>query len=815
MSASSFSPEARTSCARCHKRKKRCDRVLPACKNCQLARVRCSFLDNESQTTASYPIAYVRTLEARVQVLEQHISTASSTPQQAGQSEPSSLQGRGPDQDLDPDRDRDLQQCQTALSSSLPNAAVSDAVELAQNDADACDMFLGPPPPSSTGRPDDEITMAGGSSMASITDEPASMMRPQSQPQLQMPQQSPYGPGPASPQLRRRPRSHAHSHTSHTANSPSSHVPTPPQTYRGSPPGMGPPPPPPPPAGQSPSFAQELKSLSLEAAAERHVGSSSGVSFAKLTQMILCRLTPDKADFVFSSEPTAGMGTGAVAAGGNGTQTTTAMSGENGSVGDLVCGSDPQLVDFDSPSDLFNSSVLHSLGESISVYPLLFGDVFLTDIIEPSAALSGLSWPPTTVAGGIGDDAHIGVLVDFYFAHSNTLYPIIVRSEFMATLQLMREDPQAAAATLPALSLFRIWMVLAIGATAFSSVSLTEESEPMLYYNKALQYSEQALALDEMAALEVLTLQVSYSFFNQLGPNTWFLVGMSARVALGLGLHTAATYEKLPVDVAERRKRIFFSIYMMDRVVSIALGRPFALHDDDIDVTPFAAVDDDCITPEQILPQSQLQPSIMCVPLHILALRQIASRIARQVYSSSASRQAAQLQLSAAQRESVLTALHQELIDWRRNMPFPLPDVDSRVPHLSSTWYDFNYYTHLASIYRPSPLFPVMDAKRVKILESAAAMAVRHAYNLHQQRRFAYNWLNFLSLFTATLSLIYATTAQPDSLACVLRETRAIDDLELAIELFGTLSVKFSAARKIRGMIAEICKRYRDVKDNA
>lgn len=108
-------------------------------------------------------------------------------------------------------------------------------------------------------------------------------------------------------------------------------------------------------------------------------------------------------------------------------------------------------------------------------------------------------------------------------------------------------------------------------------------------------------------------LQVSYSFFNQIGPSksftpltcpanwldTFFLVGVAARMAIGMGLHTSSSYLNLPVDVVEYRKRIFFSLYMMDRcvpqipsshslttirVVSMALGRPFAMHDDDIDI---------------------------------------------------------------------------------------------------------------------------------------------------------------------------------------------------------------------------------------
>lgn len=38
-------------------------------------------------------------------------------------------------------------------------------------------------------------------------------------------------------------------------------------------------------------------------------------------------------------------------------------------------------------------------------------------------------------------------------------------------------------------------------------------------------------------------------------------------MAIGLGLHTASAYEDLPYHIANMRKRIFFSIYMMDRYV--------------------------------------------------------------------------------------------------------------------------------------------------------------------------------------------------------------------------------------------------------
>lgn len=200
---------------------------------------------------------------------------------------------------------------------------------------------------------------------------------------------------------------------------------------------------------------------------------------------------------------------------------------------------------------------------------------------------------------------------------------------------------------------------------------------------------------------------------------------------------------------------------------------------------------------------------LLAVPKHILALRRIASKIARQVYSN---RQASNL--TDDERNAVIASLHQELLEWRRNMPFPIPDVNDRVPQLTSNWYDFSYYTHLAMLYRPSPLLPIMDSKRVKTLQEAASMSIRQAYSMHRQRRFAYNWLNLLSIFTSTLSLIYATTVQPNDLVTVLKETRGIADLELAVELFDTLALKFTAAGSIRTMISEVAGRYKDLRDS-
>ncbi|KAJ5998245.1 hypothetical protein N7522_009905 [Penicillium canescens] len=634
---------AESSCKRCHRRKKRCDKVLPACKACQHAKVECSFLEDETQV-ASYPVAYVRSLELRVKELEQQL-TSSLTPQNS-QNDPLSCPW---DQEADIHLD---------------------------------DEFLIPENPI------------------------ASPSR-----------QCPDGNGVAGPDA----------------------VPISPHNLTRSRP-------------KTEDLAEELRLLSLEAAAERYLGSSSGLSFAKLTQAVLRRLSPDQDAFVFDGDI-------------NGNHHNASISAESPTF-------NPTAFEFDTSmlSPLPLNSIFGNLAED-------HHDSMDLALLEPS---------------------HIRYILEFYFAHSHTLYPIIRQNEFTSVLWRVYGDPLDPLAQSP-LWQFRIWMVLAIGSTTYCSVSLMDESESVHFFNKAMTYFEAAMGCGDLGGLEVLMLQVSYSFFNKIGPNTWFLVGVAARMATGMGLHTAEIYHSLAVDVSEQQKRLFFSLYMMDRVVSLALGRPFAIQDDDITVEPFASANDEYIQPDGITSSSTLEPSTMAVPLHILALRKIASDIGSQVHSARYSERQ-----SPEERTETVQRLHKRLIEWRRNMPFPLPDLQSKVPHLCTSWFDLNYYTHVIMLYRPSPLCPTLDVQNLKILAEASGMAIRQAINLHRQHRIAYNWLNLVTVFNSVLSLMYTATAQREQLSLIWDNSKAADDLELALELLEAFGKKFPSAKKIQNMVQTV-----------
>ncbi len=196
----------------------------------------------------------------------------------------------------------------------------------------------------------------------------------------------------------------------------------------------------------------------------------------------------------------------------------------------------------------------------------------------------------------------------------------------------------------------------------------------------------------------------------------------------------------------------------------------------------------------------------LAVTAHILRLRKIANDIATNVYCKSIVSRA-----SAPQRQETLKSIHNDLVAWRRSVPFPLPRLHPQVPQGCMDWYDLNFYTHLTSLYRPSPLFPTLDVDRLSVLAEAAAMSVRHANSMHMQQRLSFNWLNMLTIYNSVVAVIYSVTVQPQDIATAIRRSRAVEDLELAAKLFKTLSYKFTSATTVGNMVEQIIDRYRSL----
>ncbi|KAF7197925.1 putative transcriptional regulatory protein C3C7.04 [Pseudocercospora fuligena] len=92
----------------------------------------------------------------------------------------------------------------------------------------------------------------------------------------------------------------------------------------------------------------------------------------------------------------------------------------------------------------------------------------------------------------------------------------------------------------------------------------------------------------EVPSLEQVQILLLLSFYaNSIGrlKSAHVYCGIALRVGIGLGLHrTQARYTSMSPTLREYRRRLFWTLYLFDRLISSKLGYPLAIHDEDIDV---------------------------------------------------------------------------------------------------------------------------------------------------------------------------------------------------------------------------------------
>lgn len=220
-----------------------------------------------------------------------------------------------------------------------------------------------------------------------------------------------------------------------------------------------------PPQRAQETLAENLRSVSLAAVAEPYLGSISGLTFAKLTQAVLRRLSPDGRDFVFS--PQIGDSTGPI----------------EGATNLHLDFMNNMYFDFDQAID----------------FSMLAGD----------GALPTFDDEIQNTVTSLPDRHEVLRLTTFYFDHSHTLYPIIHQAEVMSDIHAILLDPDHHITQSPP-SMFRVWMVLAIGSTTHSSITLSEESVSRLYYEKAMTYFEASMDHGDIVSIEWLVHKTMY-----------------------------------------------------------------------------------------------------------------------------------------------------------------------------------------------------------------------------------------------------------------------------------------------------------------
>ena len=316
--------------------------------------------------------------------------------------------------------------------------------------------------------------------------------------------------------------------------------------------------------------------------------------------------------------------------------------------------------------------------------------------------------------------------------------------------------------------------------------------------------------------LQAVLLLASFALLRPVAPGLWYITGVAVRLGIDLGLHyedgamiddTAGHSQISPVsdvdpnaagiDARERgrrewirdlRRRLWWCVYSYDRLVSTCVGRPFGITDQVITTDWPSVLDDKYITPEGFtLPSHKFTgPSYKRVAHHYFRLRLLQSEILQVLQYRQAkrahrkSRERSNQYMHTKLSSSFLQPFGGSFRAWRRDIDRRLWEWKESAPLQQDTTVQFNvrflelnYWQAVIMLYRQSlsvpptfagergphdevesPLSPTIDAHEAEdeifLKVAEAGQRVLKLYRqLHKGHVVNYTYLATVHLFMA------------------------------------------------------------------
>lgn len=386
-------------------------------------------------------------------------------------------------------------------------------------------------------------------------------------------------------------------------------------------------------------------------------------------------------------------------------------------------------------------------------------------------------------------------LVDLYFEHTNPQIPILHRGEFMALFDRVYSK---SADERTSRELYLMNIVFAIGSgiimdsagtsnspyTSSGSDEKMEESprnkrtklsgnqqcQPEEYHSSAIVHLESFLSTSAaseghgggLEELQAVLLLAGLALLRPVAPGLWYIIGVALRLSVDLGLHYEDSDPELDAmdikaepdtDYApsrslgrkqwtrDLRRRLWWSVYSLDRLVSTCVGRPFGITDQVITTEFPSALDDRYITTSGFLKPSMeyCPPTSKLVTHHYFRLRLLQSEILQVLQY----RQAQQARSQGANQGNHFMHTHlpspflqhfSSFRDWRADVDRRLREWKADAPTQAETgvsfnplFFDLNYWQGVIMLYRqslavPAPLAEELSASTGENVESPGTL---------------------------------------------------------------------------------------------
>ncbi|KAF4534013.1 uncharacterized protein LTHEOB_3626 [Lasiodiplodia theobromae] len=339
-----------------------------------------------------------------------------------------------------------------------------------------------------------------------------------------------------------------------------------------------------------------------------------------------------------------------------------------------------------------------------------------------------------------------------YFTHRWPALPVLHRPSFLekhfAPVMASKNSADEA-------SLFLTFMVFALGSIDLQRQEHDVSDRHLEFFNVATQnYLQGLMKADNMQTVQGLCLVTVFAINEQRSANAWHVAGQAMRFAIDLGLHRMPAKPQLDLFDVEMRKRVFWSAYSLDRNVSLALGRPFAIRDAEINVPLPEPLTDQEISSTEAPSPRPLDPLDMSTFIHIIKVRQLQSKIQDTFYTADAT------YIAEETADFQRTFLRTELDNWVAQAPrYSHPTL---VTFQSTEWFQIAHSHALLLLYRPSPGCPEANLASLQICADAAITLIGSYSSLYAKNKITYTWIALHSLFMASITMLYTLWVSPE-----------------------------------------------------
>ncbi|KAL2829305.1 fungal-specific transcription factor domain-containing protein [Aspergillus pseudoustus] len=335
-----------------------------------------------------------------------------------------------------------------------------------------------------------------------------------------------------------------------------------------------------------------------------------------------------------------------------------------------------------------------------------------------------------------------------YFDRFHPRYPFLDRGHIFS-LHSTRHEPVGAD---PAqrFATFKLYLVYAIGATLVQLAEQYTGPNPEQFVMHGLRHISAARQSHALHTLEAMVLLILYSLRSPFSSSSWDMVGLAMRKCIELGLHRGAHYYGLDHEEAQRRYLLFWSVYSLDRGISIALSRPFSLMDQDIDTPEPCEIDgfaQDLVRPLHLTQQQQQQPVL---PPHshfwikFMQITRIHSRIKTEVYRLDEPQGALFRSVPP-----ILAALEQ----WKASLQ-PITETE-----LDFLLLQFN--TAISLLLRPFLGLLCPGHPHIQQCLTACGQACELLKRLHQRCSYAHSFVSSHFIFISGVTICYCLSLEP------------------------------------------------------